>query len=237
MDIYNGAIDGGVSASVTTSGGPPGTGPSVLAFDTTQITSPGNRSACAPGAPSPTLAKGAHPPAIAFHHTQDPISGVVVPSLGVGADGMGVYVPEWPARIAPTLNAAFGSKQGLEDQHALHGAGLFVPALFNAEGSDGATLTKQNVSTINNQSPLVVGTLHTGVGGMNSIEDCNGGIIRPAAGRVRRVTPLECERLQGFPDGWTDIPGASDSARYRALGNSMAVPVLEWIGRGLLGDT
>jgi DNA (cytosine-5)-methyltransferase 1 len=41
---------------------------------------------------------------------------------------------------------------------------------------------------------------------------------------VRRLTPLECERLQGFPDGWTDIPGASDTARYKALGNSIALP-------------
>lgn len=49
--------------------------------------------------------------------------------------------------------------------------------------------------------------------------------------RVRRLTPLECERLQGFPDGWTDVPGASDSARYAALGNSMAVPVMRWIGQ------
>ena len=52
---------------------------------------------------------------------------------------------------------------------------------------------------------------------------------------VRRLTPLECERLQGFPDGWTDIPfkgreHASDTARYKALGNSMAVPVMRWIG-------
>ena len=38
---------------------------------------------------------------------------------------------------------------------------------------------------------------------------------------ISRLTPLECERLQGFPDGWTDIPGASDSARYKALGNSV----------------
>ena len=38
---------------------------------------------------------------------------------------------------------------------------------------------------------------------------------------IRRLIPLECERLQGFPDGWTDIPGASDSARYKALGNSV----------------
>ena len=38
---------------------------------------------------------------------------------------------------------------------------------------------------------------------------------------IRRLTPLECERLQGYPDGWTDVPSASDSARYKALGNSV----------------
>ena len=53
---------------------------------------------------------------------------------------------------------------------------------------------------------------------------------------VRRLTPTECERLQGFPDGWTDVPyrckeHAPDSPRYKALGNSMAVPVMAWIGR------
>lgn len=52
---------------------------------------------------------------------------------------------------------------------------------------------------------------------------------------VRKLTPLECERLQGFPDGWTDVPfkgkPAPDTRRYRALGNSMAVPVMCWIGK------
>lgn len=51
---------------------------------------------------------------------------------------------------------------------------------------------------------------------------------------VRRLTPVECERLQGFPDGWTDVlfngKPAPDSKRYKALGNSMAVPVMRWIG-------
>lgn len=46
---------------------------------------------------------------------------------------------------------------------------------------------------------------------------------------IRRLTPLECERLQGFPDGWTDLPGASDSARYRALGNSVAIPCVKFV--------
>lgn len=56
-------------------------------------------------------------------------------------------------------------------------------------------------------------------------------------GVVRRLTPLECERLQGFPDGWTRIPWRGNAAsecpdapRYRAIGNSMAVPVMRWIG-------
>jgi DNA (cytosine-5)-methyltransferase 1 len=48
---------------------------------------------------------------------------------------------------------------------------------------------------------------------------------------VRRLTPTECERLQGFPDGWTAINGMSDSARYRMLGNAVCVPVAKWIGQ------
>jgi len=50
---------------------------------------------------------------------------------------------------------------------------------------------------------------------------------------IRRLTPLECERLQGFPDGWTSIPGASDSVRYKALGNSVAIPCVEFIMSGI----
>jgi DNA (cytosine-5)-methyltransferase 1 len=52
---------------------------------------------------------------------------------------------------------------------------------------------------------------------------------------VRRLTPRECERLQGFPDDYTQVPHrgkpAADGPRYKALGNSMAVPVMAWIGR------
>lgn len=50
---------------------------------------------------------------------------------------------------------------------------------------------------------------------------------------IRRLTPLECERLQGFPDHWTDLPEASDSSRYKALGNSVAIPCVEYIMRGI----
>ena len=55
---------------------------------------------------------------------------------------------------------------------------------------------------------------------------------RHAAYGVRRLTPRECERLMGFPDDWT--AGQSDSARYRQLGNAVAVPVAEWIARRIV---
>ena len=58
---------------------------------------------------------------------------------------------------------------------------------------------------------------------------------------IRRLTPIECERLQGFPDDFTKIPWRNkpkeecpDGHRYKVLGNSMAVPVVEWIGKRLI---
>jgi DNA (cytosine-5)-methyltransferase 1 len=58
---------------------------------------------------------------------------------------------------------------------------------------------------------------------------------------VRRLTPTECERLQGFPDDYTAIPyrrkaadQCPDGPRYKALGNSMAVPVMQWIGKRIM---
>jgi DNA (cytosine-5)-methyltransferase 1 len=70
----------------------------------------------------------------------------------------------------------------------------------------------------------------------SSASDINhtGGIIQNA--RVRRLTPVECERLQGFPDNFSNIPyrkkeESPDGPRYKALGNSMAVPVMAWIGK------
>jgi len=65
-----------------------------------------------------------------------------------------------------------------------------------------------------------------------------------ATAGVRRLTPLECERLQGFPDGWTCLCGeghrgsqfcrCSDTPRYRALGNAVSVPVAQWIAQRIL---
>lgn len=54
-------------------------------------------------------------------------------------------------------------------------------------------------------------------------------------GAVRRLTPRECERLQGFPDDWTLLDEkTADSPRYKAIGNAVAVPVAEWIGRRIV---
>ena len=70
-----------------------------------------------------------------------------------------------------------------------------------------------------------------------TLRACSGGGDKPhalVASAVRRLTPTECERLQGFPDGYTLVPyrnkEAADGNRYKALGNSMAVPVMKWIG-------
>ena len=76
---------------------------------------------------------------------------------------------------------------------------------------------------------LVAGTVSSkwakGTGGPAGDEAYN---LTLQAG-VRRLTPTECERLQGFPDGWT--AGQADAHRYRQMGNAVCVPVVEWIGR------
>lgn len=120
---------------------------------------------------------------------------------------------QWPVDVAPTLNASFGDKQGLEDQHALGGAGLFVPMAVACEVAD---------------------TLSVGANQTTGFH----GDMAAVGMQVRRLTPVECERLQGFPDTYTQIPWRNkpaeecpDGPRYKALGNSMAVPVMHWIGQ------
>lgn len=56
----------------------------------------------------------------------------------------------------------------------------------------------------------------------------------PACLLIRRMVPQECERLQGFPDFWTELPKGSDTARYMALGNSVAVPCVDYLMRGIV---
>ncbi|HFF4132787.1 TPA: DNA cytosine methyltransferase [Escherichia coli] len=84
--------------------------------------------------------------------------------------------------------------------------------------------------------PKRTGTVIAGYNGTtNQDMTMSGGLIveRAPYSWVRRLTPTECERLQGFPDGYTDIPwkNSSPAHRYKAIGNSMPVPVMKWIGR------
>jgi len=74
-------------------------------------------------------------------------------------------------------------------------------------------------------------------GGLNGQDASSGRILVDNQGRVRRLTVRECERLQGFPDDYSKIAyrnrpaeDCPDGPRYRALGNSWAVPVVRWIG-------
>lgn len=91
------------------------------------------------------------------------------------------------------------------------------------EGAPAYTLDRQQAPAV----ATVVGTLQArDYKGLNH-EGARDGKAIVGNSVVRRLTPTECERLQGFPDGWTD--GQSDSHRYKQMGNAVAVPVVQWI--------
>jgi DNA (cytosine-5)-methyltransferase 1 len=119
--------------------------------------------------------------------------------------------------IAPTLRG-----MGHDSSHA-NGGGQ-VAIAFTLHGSDGTASTATPTD--------VAGSVRTKPPG--SIENSSTTIAQQGMA-VRRLTPRECERLQGFPDDYTLVEYrgrlAADGPRYRALGNSMAVPVMRWIGQ------
>jgi DNA (cytosine-5)-methyltransferase 1 len=119
--------------------------------------------------------------------------------------------------IAPTLRG-----MGHESSHA-NGGGQ-VAVAFTLHGNDGTASTATPTD--------VAGSVRTKPPG--SIENSSTTIAQQGMA-VRRLTPRECERLQGFPDDYTLVEYrgklAADGPRYRALGNSMAVPVMRWIGQ------
>jgi DNA (cytosine-5)-methyltransferase 1 len=112
-------------------------------------------------------------------------------------------------------------------------------AIVMATEQAGAEITRGVSPTVNcdHEQPIVAHALR-GSGTDPQREDT--ATYPVTGGRVRRLTPLECERLQGYPDGWTDIgpwldskgkrhKESSDSARYKALGNSIALPPWAWV--------
>lgn len=148
---------------------------------------------------------------------------------------------KWPATVTQTLDRSFSEKYGFDNQHINSGASLFVPHAFQSNAGHQMSMNPDVIapSLTKNAEKIAVFRAETG-GTQNFIVDYD---LSPTANKmhtgqislhqyntVRRITPLEAERLQGFPDNYTNIPGASDSARYAALGNSMAVPVMRWIG-------
>jgi hypothetical protein len=119
------------------------------------------------------------------------------------------------------------------------GAGMavaFSPSGF-ADYSEGMGTLRAGMT--NNNSPLAVDIYNHSLSEMNQTlrkgsggPDHTGAIIDSSV--VRRLTPIECERLQGFPDNWTD--GQADSNRYKQMGNAVAVPVVEWIISRMVGN-
>jgi DNA (cytosine-5)-methyltransferase 1 len=117
-----------------------------------------------------------------------------------------------------------------------------LPIAFGAQNSasQGSSVSTEVTPTLDKSKvPAVVGTLTraSSAGGTVTQQDINAGHILHSTSAVRRLTPTECERLQGFPDTFTRIPwrkkpaeDCPDGPRYKAMGNSMAVPVMRWIG-------
>ena len=147
-----------------------------------------------------------------------------------------------PHRVAPTMSARYGTGGNnvplVEQDTSVY---CIVGNAIDRQPQNGGngcgyqeniayTLTATDHHAIAELYQETVGALCRGdeKGAGNQYVSQNKCIVNPPTAKVglliRRLTPLECERLQGFPDGWTNIPGASDSARYKALGNSVAIP-------------
>jgi DNA (cytosine-5)-methyltransferase 1 len=118
--------------------------------------------------------------------------------------------------VCSTVSATYGAEGGNIPVTVQPTVYAFEPGITKREGGKSRFVEEM--------SP----TLRSGMG------DNQMAVIQSMA--VRRLTPVECERLQGFPDDYTSIPWrkkeeSPDGPRYKALGNSMAVPVMHWIGK------
>lgn len=203
-----------------------------IAFDTTQITSATNRSNPRPGDPCHPLSASAHPPAIAFNARQDP-DAWTERTGPLDTDG-GTQAVCITGDITHTLKA-----EGFDASEDGTGRGQPIVACVHSDavGRTGEAITP---------SPDAQGRIRLRNPGIGVISDgtsynlmATGQPHAVSTGMaVRRLTPRECERLQGFPDFYTDVPvrgkPAADGPRYKALGNSMAVPCMRWIGQRIV---
>jgi DNA (cytosine-5)-methyltransferase 1 len=197
---------------------------------------------------TPTLTCN-HEAPIDFHPTQDPISSAnVCHSIGANSNataavavGTDCYNGNLTGDIAATMGTPGSSINA-------SGSTVMVPIAWdeelNASIDQAGTLLRGGDG--GRHDGVMVGAFKPGqsaaarsIGYENemapSLEAGGGGNNKPAVHigmQVRRLTPVECERLQGFPDNYTHIKDkCPDGPRYKALGNSWAVPVVRWIGK------
>jgi DNA (cytosine-5)-methyltransferase 1 len=172
-------------------------------------------------------ANGGGQVAIAFTQNQegDVLSGDVMQSLGTNANATGRNAPT----VAFTLHGSDGTASTASPADIAGSLRTRAPGSIE-NSSTTAVLQEQPVAWSGEltASTDIAGTLQRGGEG-GRID----GVMTPQMA-VRRLTPRECERLQGFPDDYTLVEYrgklAADGPRYKALGNSMAVPVMRWIG-------
>jgi DNA (cytosine-5)-methyltransferase 1 len=146
-----------------------------------------------------------------------------------------------PIDVATALNACASASGRMDFEtetfvtHSLRGEGFDA----SEDGTGRGTPLVPVAFDCKASTPVAAGAIAPTLRAMNAIGRDNAGgqlAVHHHLG-VRRLTPRECERLQGFPDDYTRIPwrrkaaeDCPDGPRYRALGNSMAVPVMHWIG-------
>lgn len=193
-----------------------------LPFDTTQVTSPQNGNNPQWGDPCHPLCAQGHTPSICigFSAGQSATAGSIAaqpevsPTLRAGESGTN--------QVPSVCYAIAGNIIGREPENGGHHLGVEDDgAMFTLTTADRHAVCMADDTARAAVDEELAGTIKRG--GMPPIV-ANEYI-------VRRLMPVECERLQGFPDGWTDLGGTADAPRYKACGNSMAVPVINYIGR------
>ena len=148
-----------------------------------------------------------------------------------------VLIIEYPKKVIGTITTAFGAKNYSNDQELREGS--VVVYIDGTRVDDVRIHDEEKMQTViqrwgtgGGNVPAIAFDTQFG-SNANTFEDVSSTLKasqQPPSfveTTVRRLTPTECERLQGFPDGWTD--GQADSNRYKQMGNAVAVPVVEWI--------
>ena len=233
--------------------------PAVMAFDTTQITSKQNGSIPDFGKPCHTLNANAHVPCavLDMSHACDVIRdcGEVAPSLqarmGTGGNQIPLTYQKTTGTLSPGAHA--GSYNGQDAYNDMLVVSSEISPALRAKANDPyRTDMAAYVASVDcrnfTEGGEINGTLQAKESEGQSL-NLNNTVRQNMV--VRRLTPLECERLQGFPDGWTDIgdwvktdkrgrkikvKGSADSPRYKALGNSIALPPWKWLLKRLCGN-